>query len=218
MFAHSVSLNSFGQVSDVFSALLGEKLMPLISKAFDTRTSVGSLMTAPRAFEPKVSGPPIIKDADVMSADLSRLFEIRHILCHEFPRKEVYDREEITTFLNAAGEFSLATNEVLIRILRGNAPTTIHGMKEEAERALRASEIQLADIVSRLDDGLDPKRWRLLERANKRWMAFRAAHGDYRAARAGSEVSAWLRFLAEDKVTRARIDDLLDELPDGEEV
>jgi len=211
--SHSISLNSFGQVLDVFKLLLGYSLLPLIGKAVDTRTRLADLMKLGGA-EPKAAGPPIIKDADEMCKRLTRLFTIRHILCHEFPRKEIYNREEITDFLDAASKFALATNEVLVDMLRGDAPTTTQGMNEAARRELEESDGLMAEVVARLD-GLarDSKQRKLLETANKRWFAFREAHCAYRAdiARGGS-AAEWLSLLAADHLTRARIDDLRDEL------
>ena len=78
--SHSVPVNAFGQVLDYFETLLGKPLRPLLVSAVDRfRTEIE-----------KEPAEPIIPDFDSIRGRLARLFEIRHILCHELPEKAVY--------------------------------------------------------------------------------------------------------------------------------
>jgi hypothetical protein len=99
--AHRVSLNTFGQVLACFDTLLGGQARSLLTKAVDELHAILS------------NQPPtaIIDDFDVLAARLTRLFEVRHILCHEMPSNSVYEDTEIDDFLNAALQFSQALEE-----------------------------------------------------------------------------------------------------------
>ena len=96
--AHSVPVNSFGKVLSHFEILLGKPLRPLLANAVDRwRIEIEGQPSA-----------PIIGDFDTLACCLSRLFDIRHILCHELPEKPVYSVEEVTEFLGRALEFMKA--------------------------------------------------------------------------------------------------------------
>jgi hypothetical protein len=72
--AHSVSINSFGQMLGHFETLLDKKpLRTLLAGAVDR-------WTVEIKKEPPV---PIIADFDALAHSLTRLFEVRHIVCHE---------------------------------------------------------------------------------------------------------------------------------------
>ncbi len=215
--AHNISLNSFGQICDVFSALVGQKIVTLISKAVDTRVTLADLARsgglAPRSVK------PIVTDADLMCKRLAKLFELRHILCHEFPRKELYQRDEITAFLTAASEFTLAINEVLTLELHSGEPTSMAGKIEAARRELEESEQLLAEVVARVDGAArDDRQRRLLVTANKRWLAFREAQSAYCGDIArGGTASEWLKLFAAERLTWAWIAELRNELSEDED-
>lgn len=73
--AHSVPINAFSQIISYFETLLDKPVRPLLSAAVD-RWSV--------EIEGKPS-EPILRDFDRAASTLTRLFEIRHIVCHELP-------------------------------------------------------------------------------------------------------------------------------------
>jgi hypothetical protein len=69
--------------------------VPLFCSARDNRITLSNLVSAIAI--PKIPGPIIIEDVDDMRKQLTRLFEVRHILCHEVPRKQVYSRSDLRT-------------------------------------------------------------------------------------------------------------------------
>ena len=93
---HAVPVNAFGQIVDHFTALLDLDLSDRIAKAVDRWET--EMLGKPPA--------PIIPDYKIMATHLARLFEVRHILCHELPREPVYGREEVSIFLSHAEEFA----------------------------------------------------------------------------------------------------------------
>jgi len=97
--AHSVSVNSFGQMLGHFETLLDKKpLRTLLVGAVDRWAA--EVLQKPST--------PIISDFDVLARSLTRLFEVRHIVCHETPRKPVYSAGDVDGFLNGAIQFTKA--------------------------------------------------------------------------------------------------------------
>ncbi len=210
--AHGISLNNVGQIMGVFKVLLGEDVLPLMQQAVYVHRYLMDQCLY-EGSEERQAGTRIVKDPDRMCSRLSRLFEIRHILCHEAPRNEVYERRDITGFLAAADQFACALNEVLYGRLFPNAPTTYPEMAAQAKVELEENEQLLADVVSRLDGTRSRKAYRLLNKANKSWMEFRDAYAEYRATGAGPVTKEWLRLLTANRLTESHINELMQDIP-----
>jgi uncharacterized protein YecT (DUF1311 family) len=207
MIAHNISFRAFGQICSCFKILIGEDLIPLIETAVDRRTTLRDLMSAQPAEKKMLAR--IIPDVAEMCRPLSRLFEVRHILVHEFPQTEVYDRAEIAVFLKSAEQFAHATNEALNHLLFGDAPRTMQGMKERAGQSLEKSQAELAGIMERLRNNADRRKLSLLKRSEKAWLTFRKAECDVRAdLTCGGTLAGYLALLEADALTKTRIEQL----------
>jgi hypothetical protein len=143
--AHNVPLNSFGQIIGYFDTLFGRPIRPLLEAAIDRwAVEIGQKIAA--EVRPlleganvqwaddidKMAAGTIIDDFDSVAACLSRLFEIRHILCHELPTKPIYELREIGEFLDSAFRFAKATEEVLTFEKFGLVPFTQADMNIDA--------------------------------------------------------------------------------------
>jgi hypothetical protein len=110
--AYNVPVNSFGQIIGYFDTLLGKSVRPLLVGAVDRwAAEIGEKIAGPlRAAGVselseelgKMAPGPIIRDFDALAVRLTRLFEIRHVLCHELPAKPLYSVNEIDGFLDEA--------------------------------------------------------------------------------------------------------------------
>jgi uncharacterized protein YecT (DUF1311 family) len=208
MIAHSVSISTFAHVSSVFKTILGKDLVGMISPAKRKHA----------AWDRQEAAEQIITDAASISSRLSRLFEIRNILCHEFRQEEVYDRKEITAFLAAAEQFAAATSVTLDHLLYGEVPETLEGQIEAAKRELEEGEGLLAEVYGRLDGDGDQKHSRLLSKSQRAWDVFREAQCAFRADGArGGGAAGLLRVLEADNLTQQRIDSLRRFLPEVED-
>jgi len=209
---HGIAVNKYGQIMDIFQDLLAADVLSLLkTSVYVHRYLMDQLLYADS--DERRAGAVIVKDTDKMCKRLNRLFDLRHILCHEVPRNEVYDRREITGLLDAADQFAAAMNEVLYGMLFPNAPTTYPGMAAQVSAELEENERLLADVVSRLDGTLNRKALRLLNKANKRWMEFRDAYAEYRSTGAGQVTKEWLRLLTANRLTESHINELMQDIP-----
>jgi len=179
---HSVPVNSFGQIIGHFDTLLGKPFRPLLERAVD-RWAV------------EIKGQPaepIIHDYNVLASRLSRLFEIRHILCHEIPTSPVYAANEITDFLDEAIRFTRAVEEVLTFEKYGLVPLTQAEMNTSARDRLASQEEVLSRLLSVIRNAVQGVKvgsetfksthqsWlHSLDDAQEKWLMYRNAHCDF---------------------------------------
>jgi uncharacterized protein YecT (DUF1311 family) len=185
--AHSVSVNSFGQMLGYFEILLDKKpLRPVLTSAVDRWATRIEQRPA----------EPIISDFDSLARHLSTLFEIRHILCHEIPKKPVYSVNDIDDFLSESIRFTKALEEVLTFERFGLVPLTQTEMNVAAGEHRRKKETELDELLSEIREivkptaaasspsirGSDARSWRdCLDEAQEKWLAYRNAHCDFDA-------------------------------------
>src|SRR5216683_2253667 len=135
---HSVSVNSFGQMLGYFEILLDNKpLRGSLTSAVDR--CVTEIEQKPPS--------PIISDFDAMAACLSQLFEARHILCHEMPRKPPYSENEIDVFLTEGFRLTKALEEIVTFERFGLVPLTQTEMNISAHETLRKKELDLEEVL-----------------------------------------------------------------------
>ena len=179
---------------------------------------ISPAMRKPAVWERQKAPEKIITDTASISSRLSRLFDVRNILCHEFRQEEVYDRKEVTAFLAAGGQFAAATSVTLDHLLFGDLPETIEEQIEAAKRELEEGEGLLAEVYARVDGDGDQKHSRLLSKSQRAWDAFRQAQCAFRADGArGGTAAGLLSVLEADNLTQQRIDSLRRLLPKVED-
>jgi uncharacterized protein YecT (DUF1311 family) len=179
--AYSVPVNSFGQILDYYETLLGKPLRPLLIAAVDRwRTEIE-----------KQTPEPIIPDFDVSKKRLSRLFEIRHILCHELPEEQVYSISDVSEFLDDAVRFTKAIEEILTFEKYGLVPLTQIDMNiaayERHKDKQKVLDLLLTSIRTYLTNRdrdfaeFRPDEISLLscfDDAQDKWVAYRKANSD----------------------------------------
>jgi hypothetical protein len=214
LIAHNLPVNSFGQICGVFQTLLAADFLSLLGEAQTSRTTLQEMMDG--KFD-HMSPRQIITDADRMRRSLVRLFEVRNILCHELPAKQVYESGEIAGFLSAAKEFTRAADHIFGWTLYGNEPQTNLEMKIRAAEDVEKSEAELAAISEVIEADMDKKRFKLWAKANKTWRAYRQAEAACRADMfRGGTMAGLIWSLEEKALTIARLQHLKEIYPPDE--
>lgn len=194
--AHSVSLNSFGQLAGVFETLMQERFVPRIAKAIDR-------------WEVEMKGNPampIISEPESMAGALDRLFSVRHILVHEYPKHPVYAVEDISVMLGAAADFAFATHETCTEILYGKVPLTNAGMQAAAAEEWHRLDEELSRVFAQISAEQDDEGRRLLNDAQSSWASYREAQCAFRADSTRGGTLAGLLWLREARdLTEARL-------------
>lgn len=212
--AHSVPVNSFGQIFGYFETIIGKPLRPLVENAVDP-------------WDATIDKGPIITDFDDLSRCLSRLFEVRHILCHEAPQASVYEATEIDKFLETAISFAKAMYEVLTFEKFGKVPLTQTEMNIAAGEELKKSEQEMNDMLSRVearvtefDNDYPPvevpdrshsdRSWLShLKDAQNKWLAYRNAQCEFHTfLNRGGAICSMIWGHEAKRLTDLRISDL----------
>ncbi|MGH6789543.1 MAG: hypothetical protein ACRECC_07650, partial [Pseudolabrys sp.] len=168
LIAHSVSLNRIEVFASMFGTLLAEDFFGAISKTRD-RWKVRR--------EGGVAGP-IIDDMTRVRKTLARLFEVRHILVHEFPEKKPFEAGEIGRFLDDAALFLEASDEELATRLFGDYPLTQSEMNADARKQFEVATEQLA-VVCKEAAAETPE----ISEVQKLWTAFMTAEAERQTQR-----------------------------------
>ncbi len=138
LISHSISLSHIGSIDGAFSTLLDVRFFDWLSKV---RQRI--LME-----HDDDEGTPIITDLDKLKRHLFRVFEVRHILVHEFPAKPPFEIEEIRQMIDAADDFIKAADEGFTQLLYGLYPITQHAMNQAAQAEREAVERELDRLVN----------------------------------------------------------------------
>lgn len=158
--AHAVSASSVENILSTLTELLPDFL--------------GKMKKShPRWTEEKADWPlkAIITDWDLTIQNLKRMLEVRHIIAHELPEGEFYNKDEISDFISATRDFIEACDWVVVDCLQGSTPKTQIRMNYSAGEELEQREGELSAIISEAKklNGIDHKKFL---RANKKWQKF----------------------------------------------
>ncbi len=212
--AHSVPVNSFGQIIGHFEIVLEKQLRPLLAQAID-RWAV------------EIKGEqrePIIRDYDKLAERLTHLFELRHILCHELPSKPLYEDKEIDEFLDCAIQFTKALQEVLTFEQFGLTPLTQTDMNIQARERLLETEEQMSTLLVQLrahvtqndyaaavpPPGRREGTWvSCLDDTQEKWLLYRDAQCEFETyLNRGGTIRSMIWGGVAEKLTKARIAEL----------
>ena len=92
-------------------------------------------------------GDPIVTDIDKLKRTLARIFEVRHILIHEFPEKLPFATAAISEMIDAVDNFISAADEGFTQLLYGLYPINQQAMNRNAREGSKAVEEELDRLV-----------------------------------------------------------------------
>lgn len=197
LIAHTVSVNEPGRIVAYLAALVPD---------FVQRVKASH----PRWIEERANWPldPIISDYDMMMANLSRLFTVRHIVTHELPSGPAFHLSEIEGFLKAASEFIEATDWVLVETLRDAVPRTQIEMNAQAGATLNVLEREMDDLISTIKEHGEVDA-SLLDRTQESWNVYATREAELHASLvAGGSMYGMIWASAKEEETRHRVETL----------
>lgn len=195
--AHNLPINQFPQIIGLFETILNTPLMPLLVNALPYWN-----------FDPENDAKPIVTDVPKMYSNLTRLFEIRHILTHELPGEKVYDIAEIPLFLKATKEFIGAISATAQRMLFGPFRSAMED-RQILYASCQSLENEIEVVIDQLSQRGDDLYGELLKKSQKAWRIFAERQCRLRADFArGGTLSGTLALLEMEEQLTRRLKDL----------
>lgn len=88
-----------------------------------------------------------IENSDQIISDLKRMFELRHIFCHEFATNLRIDKDEILRCFNNSKIFLNHTNQFIWDLIYPNAPETQADMNNHATETFEKTDTELTELI-----------------------------------------------------------------------
>ena len=159
----TIRVSSVGHILEIFSALCGQKIGPLLKDAVSR-------------WDVEVEGKPplpIITDFEDTRRAIAGLYQLRHKICHESLKEEL-DFSYLGHMLDAAIAFTRALGEVLTVAVWGEVPLVQSEMNFQAseryEQAAKDLEEKVDLLRARYSDDL--RRLKLLNATHRAWKRF----------------------------------------------
>lgn len=168
LISNNISLSEIAAISAIFSILVQTDFFHWLSNV-RYRTLL--------EHEPD-GGGPIVTDMDKLKRTLARIFEVRHILVHEFPDKLPFATAEINEMLDAVDNLISAADEGFTQLLYGLYPINQQAMNQKAREESKAIEEELDRLV---DDVAKKSESDTIRKVQQAWRAFAEAEADRNA-------------------------------------
>ena len=203
LISHVIPVNGIEDIHDSMSELLGAKLFEDIRNQEDR-------------WEVHIHGRergPMITDVEDLRRKLARTFEVRHILVHELPLRQVFETSELGGLIEAVRQFCEAVRWRTEFLLHGLVPLTQTDMNIAAGQsaAVADNELQQVIVQARSDTDMRPE----FDAAQDAWEHYRDQHSEYvsRHSRGdGGTISSLLYSSSFEQITRDRVKQLRNHL------
>ena len=200
--AYTVSVSNLDHVISIFTSLCGTDVGPLLQSAVDRWATEVE----------KQPVKPIIDDYEQTCRNMSKLFELRHMICHEAPKPRDLDMMQIENSLRSLADFIRALEEVLTSQVFGKMPLTQTDMNEEANRSFQIAEREMQEVLAQLTERYksEPRRLKLLKVTQSAWERYRRLQAVFRHDPVGGgTIGPMLRSAESEEITVERKERLL---------
>lgn len=122
---------------------------------------------------------PILSDAEATFKNVKKIYELRHIICHEIASSHVFDYEEIKDAFEDCVQFLLASDEVIANTIEPNYPRTQAEMNERAIEDLMAVSEKLDNLSNEITKLLEPSQVFEFNKMQSEWLSFAEGWADF---------------------------------------
>lgn len=138
--SHGIPISRLEHVDGTLSALLGTNFLSKLRLTVDR-------------WAHEVKGEPatpILSNPDQTFTDVSRTFELRHVICHEIASAYLIDFAEIERCFESCVSFLRASDECISETLHPGSPLTQTDINLVAAASLRKAEVKLESLIKTL--------------------------------------------------------------------
>lgn len=154
---------------------------------------------------------PILSEPDVTYKYVERLFELRHVICHEIASGFEFSPDELEACYSHGVRFLDAAIELINCTLQPDAPLTQADINASAISRREAAQQSLLDLIQEYQSMLDESRVTAFLAVNEAWENYVELASQFDADRAkGGSIWPTLYSGAAERLTRERIHYLQD--------
>jgi hypothetical protein len=205
--AHGVQLSRLEHIEAVLSGLLGKGFLDSLRGTTDrwAHEIKGEPVT------------PILLNPDEVFADVTRTFELRHIICHEIASAYEIGPEEIAHCFESCVAFLQAADELISETLHPGAPLTQTDMNIAAGKSLDESQEQLAAAIEELRLRLGVDERAAFDECQMKWQLYCDGWADFTAGQhEGGTIWPVIYAGAAKAVVDRRLDEIRGFMPPGD--
>jgi hypothetical protein len=197
--ADAVSVNTLGSIISTFDALLGQSTWDLIATAVTEE------------------GAPIVSDVETLKQVVGQVFEVRHIVVHEWPSIAPYSVSDLGSFIDCVNVFVQALDAGLSKKIWWNDTSRIADLTGAQHASVATSTIELERFYAQLLTRF-PSAVERVHLAHDCWKEFVLADVQMHKAVHPSDVSELLSLIHHEAVTEWRVEELRSLLRNLEDV
>lgn len=171
--SHMLSFNNLNDINSNLSIILGKDLICEL-KGFDKKTKIiEDYNQAVESFQ---------INHNVILTDLKRLYELRHIFCHEFGSSEITNVDEIYKVFCNSIIFFVVSEWYLQNELYPNSPETSAEMIQKANELFEISNNDLNEVIKNIKENSEQNEKIKFENFMKKWEQYRDDYSDYQSS------------------------------------
>lgn len=179
--AHGIPLSRLDHVESAITSLIGTGFLQ-------------ALRTTTDRWAHEVKGEPaipILADPDQVFSDVARIFELRHIICHEIASAYEIEANELARCFQSCVAFLRAADEFISETLHPGAPLTQTDMNIAAGQTLAETRVRLDAAVEDVRQRLDASELGAFNDSQDRWQAYSDAWVAFVAGERANSGTIW---------------------------
>ncbi len=160
--AHNLHYSSFEKIEEQMSIVLDYSFKEKISNVHNR-------------FLVEVHGAeifPIVEDIDKAWKSVRRIFELRHIICHELANQEIFYMDEIIHAFTDCVQILNAADEIVSNVLEPNFPLTQIAINDQSVKDFEEKSDELQSLKESILKLLDQKNIEQFSKAYESWREY----------------------------------------------
>jgi hypothetical protein len=167
--AHSCSYSKFDSIESSVSKILNK------SFAVELR-SVQNTYRNTFYDEPL---QPILENPEKTFESVRKIYELRHIICHEIASSHVFNYDEINESFEDCVQFLRASDEVISNTIEPNFPRTQAELSEKAIEDLTTVSMELNNLNDEIINALEPMQVDEFNKMHAEWLGYAEAWAEF---------------------------------------
>lgn len=122
---------------------------------------------------------PILENPEKTFDSVRKIYELRHIICHEIASSHVFDYDEINESFEDCVQFLRASDEVISNTIEPNFPRTQSELNEKAIDDLMSASQELGVLENEISKLLEPNAVAEFNKVQGEWLCFAESWADF---------------------------------------